>query len=106
MLGCGEMAAPGMTGKKRLLGRNKKGGFVKITWKTVAPLGIWLAIYLVPVPAGLNASQWHYFAVFAAVMGPSGVGKSTLLHLLGGIDQPDTGRVEIFGESLAGIPRD
>lgn len=38
--------------------------------------------------------------VFAAVMGPSGVGKSTLLHLLGGIDRPDTGRVEIFGESL------
>jgi lipoprotein-releasing system ATP-binding protein len=38
--------------------------------------------------------------VFAAVMGPSGVGKSTLLHLLGGIDRPDTGRVEIFGQSL------
>jgi di/tricarboxylate transporter len=41
---------------------------VKISWKTVAPLGIWLAIYLVPVPAGLNVSQWHYFAVFAAVI--------------------------------------
>jgi lipoprotein-releasing system ATP-binding protein len=38
--------------------------------------------------------------VFAAVMGPSGVGKSTLLHLLGGIDRPDTGRVEIFGQTL------
>jgi len=37
---------------------------------------------------------------FAAVMGPSGVGKSTLLHLLGGIDRPDTGRVEILGRSL------
>jgi lipoprotein-releasing system ATP-binding protein len=37
---------------------------------------------------------------FAAVMGPSGVGKSTLLHLLGGIDRPDSGRVEIFGQSL------
>ena len=40
---------------------------MKVTWKTIAPLGIWLAIYLVPVPAGLNANQWHYFAVFAAV---------------------------------------
>jgi lipoprotein-releasing system ATP-binding protein len=39
-------------------------------------------------------------SVFAAVMGPSGVGKSTLLHLLGGIDRPDAGRVEIFGVSL------
>jgi lipoprotein-releasing system ATP-binding protein len=38
--------------------------------------------------------------VFAAIMGPSGVGKSTLLHLIGGIDRPDSGRVEIFDESL------
>ena len=41
---------------------------MKITWKTIAPLAIWLVIYLVPVPAGLNANQWHYFAVFAAVI--------------------------------------
>jgi anion transporter len=41
---------------------------VKITWRTVAPLCIWLAIYLVPAPAGLNANQWHYFALFAAVI--------------------------------------
>ncbi len=37
---------------------------------------------------------------FAAVMGPSGVGKSTLLHLVGGIDRPDSGRVEVFGQTL------
>src|SRR5512141_1919594 len=42
--------------------------------------------------------------VFAAVMGPSGVGKSTLLHLLGGIDSPDAGRVEVFGQSLEELP--
>ncbi|KRR17713.1 citrate:succinate antiporter [Bradyrhizobium lablabi] len=41
---------------------------MKITWKTVAPLLIWLALYLMPVPAGLNANQWHYFALFAAVI--------------------------------------
>ena len=41
---------------------------MKIRWKTIAPLGVWLAIYLVPVPGGLNANQWHYFAVFAAVI--------------------------------------
>jgi len=45
-----------------------KRGRVKITWKSVAPLLIWLALYLVPVPAGLNADQWHYFAIFAAVI--------------------------------------
>jgi anion transporter len=50
-------------------GKEKKGGTrVKITWKTIAPLGVWLALYLVPVPAGLNANQWHYFALFAAVI--------------------------------------
>ena len=32
-----------------------------------------------------------------AVIGDSGVGKSTLLHILGGLDRPDEGRV-LFGE--------
>jgi len=41
---------------------------VQIKWKTIAPLVIWLVIYLIPVPAGLNADQWHYFAVFLAVI--------------------------------------
>ena len=41
---------------------------MKITWKTIAPLAVWLALYLMPVPAGLNANQWHYFAIFAAVI--------------------------------------
>jgi len=41
---------------------------MKINWKTVAPLVVWLVIYLIPTPAGLNANQWHYFAVFAAVI--------------------------------------
>jgi lipoprotein-releasing system ATP-binding protein len=44
---------------------------------------------------------------FVAVMGPSGVGKSTLLHLIGGIDRPDSGRVEVFGRALEEMsPRD
>src|SRR3954462_6345302 len=37
-------------------------------WKLIAPLLVWLAIYLWPVPTGLNVNQWHYFAVFAAVI--------------------------------------
>src|SRR5512146_2731144 len=42
--------------------------------------------------------------VCAAIMGPSGVGKSTLLHLLGGIDRPDSGRIEVFGQALEDLP--
>jgi lipoprotein-releasing system ATP-binding protein len=33
-----------------------------------------------------------------ALVGPSGVGKSTFLHLLGLLDQPDAGRIELFGQ--------
>jgi len=35
-----------------------------------------------------------------AVVGPSGVGKSTLLHLLGLLDRPDAGAIELFGETV------
>ena len=41
---------------------------MKINWRTIAPLVVWLVIYLTPTPTGLNANQWHYFAVFAAVI--------------------------------------
>jgi len=36
-----------------------------------------------------------------AVLGTSGVGKSTLLHLLGGLDRPDAGSIMFRGRSLA-----
>ncbi len=36
-----------------------------------------------------------------AVMGPSGVGKSTLLNCIAGLDVPDEGRIEVLGRDLA-----
>jgi putative ABC transport system ATP-binding protein len=38
-----------------------------------------------------------------AVMGPSGVGKSTLLHAVAGLAEPDSGTVEVLGTSLSGL---
>ncbi len=35
-----------------------------------------------------------------AVMGPSGVGKSTLLHILGALDRPSSGSVIIDGTDI------
>ncbi|MEM7262972.1 MAG: ABC transporter ATP-binding protein [Planctomycetota bacterium] len=40
-----------------------------------------------------------------ALLGPSGSGKSTILHLLLRFYDPDSGRIEIDGVSLADIPR-
>ena len=37
---------------------------------------------------------------FLALMGPSGSGKSTLLNLIGGLDRPTQGTVEVAGDRL------
>lgn len=37
---------------------------------------------------------------FSCIVGPSGHGKSTLMHLLGGLDRPTAGRVFIDGEDV------
>jgi lipoprotein-releasing system ATP-binding protein len=39
-----------------------------------------------------------------AIVGASGVGKSTLLHVLGGLDRADAGRVAIDGTELTALP--
>jgi putative ABC transport system ATP-binding protein len=40
---------------------------------------------------------------FVALMGPSGSGKTTLLNLIGGIDRPTSGSVEVAGERLEAL---
>lgn len=41
-----------------------------------------------------------------AVVGPSGIGKSTLLHLLGGLDRPDAGSVRVEDRELTSMSND
>ena len=37
---------------------------------------------------------------FVALMGPSGSGKTTLLNLIGGLDRPTMGEIEVAGEQI------
>jgi lipoprotein-releasing system ATP-binding protein len=41
-----------------------------------------------------------------AVVGPSGIGKSTLLHLLGGLDRPDSGTIRVAATDVTGMSND
>ena len=38
---------------------------------------------------------------FVVILGPSGAGKSTLLNLIGGMDTPSQGNIEIDGEDIS-----
>ena len=41
-----------------------------------------------------------------AIMGPSGIGKSTLLHLLGGLDRPDSGTIRVQEHDVTAMSND
>ncbi|MGD0960665.1 MAG: ABC transporter ATP-binding protein [Methylomonas sp.] len=43
---------------------------------------------------------------FSMVVGPSGSGKTTLLNLIGCIDVPDSGGVEVCGQNIAALSDD
>jgi putative ABC transport system ATP-binding protein len=57
-----------------------------------------------PVFEGLNLALRP--GEYLAIMGESGVGKSTLLNLLAGLDAPDSGRVVLDGTDLGTLDDD
>jgi putative ABC transport system ATP-binding protein len=57
--------------------------------------------------AVLNGLSHHFEAgEFVAIMGESGVGKSTLLNLIAGLDAPDSGQVLVDGQPMSALDDD
>lgn len=54
----------------------------------------------VPVYALNNLSLSIEEGEFTAIVGPSGCGKTTLLNILGGLDHPTSGKVEVAGTDI------
>lgn len=55
---------------------------------------------LVPVHALRDVDLDLYPGEFVSLSGPSGSGKSTLLNIVGGLDQPDSGSIQVAGHEL------
>ncbi|MCO6187622.1 ABC transporter ATP-binding protein [Rhizobium sp. L1K21] len=51
-----------------------------------------------------NVSMYFEDGGFYALLGPSGSGKTTLLRMIAGFDYPDTGHIEMNGESVERVP--
>ena len=45
-----------------------------------------------------------YPGEFMSIVGPSGCGKTTLLRLIAGFEQPDSGHININGRRMEGVP--
>jgi putative ABC transport system ATP-binding protein len=54
----------------------------------------------IPVPALNGVSLAIEAGEFTAVVGPSGSGKTTLLNIIGGLDRPSSGHVEVGGMDI------
>ncbi len=60
----------------------------------------------VDVPALSNVSLEVSPNCFTVLSGPSGSGKTTLLNVIGGIDKPDTGELNIGGQDIKSLKDD
>jgi putative ABC transport system ATP-binding protein len=68
------------------------------TAKLANLLGRWPSVLVLPIDLTIDDGEW------LAAQGRTGHGKSTLLHLLAGLDRPTSGTVELDGEPLHSAP--
>jgi putative ABC transport system ATP-binding protein len=54
----------------------------------------------ISIPAVRDITLDIHPRVFSVIVGPSGSGKTTLLNMIGCIDVPDSGRIEVCGEDV------
>jgi putative ABC transport system ATP-binding protein len=59
-----------------------------------------------PVPALAGVTVEVPDGEFLSIMGASGSGKSTMLHLIGGLDVPDSGSISVGGRELSRLSDD
>src|SRR5436309_14049136 len=60
----------------------------------------------VPVPVLNDMELTVERGEMLAIVGPSGIGKSTLLHLLGGLDRPDSGTIRVGDAEVSSMRHD
>ena len=59
----------------------------------------------VEIPAVKDVSFEVNEGAYLAIVGKSGSGKSTLLNLVGGLDRPTSGRIQVNGQELGNMNR-